>query len=150
MLAAAHGHDVRVVCNDDEVAEWATDHGASVAWVEASGLNPAITEAVAGLEATVSQVLIAHADLPHATTLEGIAVPGRVTIVPDRHRDGTNVMSIPVGVGFEFHYGPGSLHAHVAEGLARGLDVELRQIPELQWDVDTPLDLDEQDGEAPA
>lgn len=146
VLRAAGGLDVRVVCSDEEVAAFARDQGAGVVWVDAEGLNPAITEAVASVALDVDHVLISHGDLPHARSFDDIVVPGAVSIVPDRHHDGTNVLAFPAECGFRFSYGVGSLAAHTAEALRLGLDVHLRQIPELQWDVDVPADLDEAPG----
>ena len=117
-------------------------------WIDANGLNPAVTAAVAALETAdtsgdgLGHVVIAHADLPHAETLDGLAEAGTVTIVPDRHRDGTNVMALPLGMGFEFHYGPGSFEAHCAEALRCGLDLRVRRVVALEFDIDTPDDLD--------
>ena len=148
VVRAAGALPVRIVCDSDEVAAWTRAVDADVLWTEARGLNPAITEAVAALEAAAEpggspgHVLIAHADLPHAKTLEGLAEAGTVTIVPDRHLDGTNVMALPLGAGFEFHYGPGSFAAHCDEALRCGLDLRVRRVAALEFDVDTPADLD--------
>ena len=151
VVEAARSLDVRIVCDSDEVADWARSVGVEPLWIEADGLNPAITAAVAELEAgsggderaaVVGHVLIAHADLPHAETLDGLAEAGTVTIVPDRHLDGTNVMSLPLGTGFEFHYGPGSFAAHCNEALRCGLDLRVHRVPALEFDIDTPDDFD--------
>ena len=151
VVKAAGSLPVRVVCDNDEVADWARSAGAEVLWIEADGLNPAITAAVEALEAETGpgadgagpgHVLIAHADLPHAETLTGLAEAGAVTIVPDRHLDGTNVMALPLGTGFEFHYGPGSFAAHCEEAQRCGLDLRVRRVPALEFDVDTPDDFD--------
>jgi len=142
VIAAADGLDVRVVCSDPAVAEWARSCGAGVEWVEVEGLNPAIEAAARQVGRSARQILVCHADLPHARSLHGLARSATVTIVPDRHHEGTNVLVVPADAGFRFQYGPGSLQSHVAEALRLGLDVEIRQIPDLQWDVDTPEDLD--------
>lgn len=151
VVKAAGALPVRVVCDNDEVADWTRSVGAEVLWITDVGLNPAITAAVAALEAESSRggddedsghVLIAHADLPHAETLAGLAEAGTVTIVPDRHLDGTNVLALPLGTGFEFHYGPGSFKAHRDEALRRGLDLRVRRVAALAFDIDTPDDLD--------
>ncbi|MDG2111598.1 MAG: 2-phospho-L-lactate guanylyltransferase [Actinomycetota bacterium] len=149
VVRAAGPLDVRVVCNDHEVATWAESVGAGVEWVDVVGLNEAITAAVEQLDRDILQVMICHADLPRARSLDGLSSPGRATIVPDRHLDGTNVMVVPTGHGFVFQYGAGSLHAHIRETLRLGLDLDLRQIPDLQWDVDTPDDLDAEVDAAP-
>ncbi len=145
VIRAAAGMDVRVVCDDPEVTRWAHSTGAGVIEVSSSGLNAAVTEALQVLQGEgVDLVMICHGDLPLATSLHGIGKPGLVTIVPDRHLQGTNVLVVPTRAGFSFHYGPGSLHRHVEEALRCGLDVEIHQIAALQWDVDTPDDLDDQ------
>lgn len=163
-VVQAAGHmPALVVCNDDEVADWARSVGAHPLRIEVRGLNGALTAAVerlsalgpgespicpdsascgAGWSSLGSQhVVIAHGDLPRAETLEGLAEAGTVTIVPDRHLDGTNVMSLPLGAGFEFHYGPGSLRAHCTEALRCGLDLRVRRVAALEFDIDTPDDL---------
>lgn len=149
VVRAAGSLGVQIVCDNDEVAHWARSVGADVLWVDAVGLNPAITAAVEALETEADlkhdspgHVLIAHADLPRAETLAGLAESGTVTIVPDRHLDGTNVLALPLGTGFEFHYGPGSFGAHCDEALRRGLDLRVRRVGALEFDVDTPDDLD--------
>ena len=152
VVKAAGSLPVRVVCDNDEVADWARAVGAEVLWIDADGLNPAISAAVAALESDFDldvdgsgHVVVAHADLPHAQTLAGLAETGTVTIVPDRHLDGTNVMALPLGTGFEFHYGPGSFRAHCTEALRRGLNLRVRRIADLEFDIDTPDDLDAAD-----
>ncbi len=149
VVKAAGSLPVQVVCDNDEVSRWARTVGADVLWIEAKGLNPALTAAVAELETSEGRnydspghVLIAHADLPHAETLAGLAEAGTVTIVPDRHLDGTNVMALPLGTGFEFHYGPGSFNAHCAEALLHGLDLRVHRVAALEFDIDTPDDFD--------
>jgi 2-phospho-L-lactate guanylyltransferase (CobY/MobA/RfbA family) len=86
---------------------------------------------------------VSHADLPFARDLRPVAGFDGVTVVPDRHGDGTNVICVPGGAGFRFAYGAGSCRRHHAEaerlGLAvRVVDDDLR----LGWDVDRAADLD--------
>ena len=142
VLTAAAGLSVYVVCDNEEVADWAKAEGAEAIWVEQQGLNPAITEAMGHAQSNFSHVMIVHADLPHAESLDGIAKPKTVSIVPDRHGQGTNVLSLPTGTSFKFHYGDTSLYHHMNEAIRQRLDLQVLQIPELQWDVDTPDDLD--------
>ena len=152
VVRAAEPLPTWIVCDSHEVAQWARDVGAAVLRVEAEGLNPSLTEATQRLRdvddandddgVAPTHVVIAHADLPRAETLDGLSETGTVTIVPDRHLDGTNVLSLPLGTGFEFHYGPGSFAAHCEEALRRGLDLRVHRVPALEWDIDTPDDLD--------
>ena len=91
---------VWVVCDDDDVAAWAAIEGAQVLWRPGRGLNGAVTDGVdhlAGLG--FDQVIVAHADLPHALDLAWVADFDGVTLVPDRHDDGTNVACVPTGRG---------------------------------------------------
>mgnify|MGYP001470410093 FL=1 len=142
VLEAAEGFSIHVVCDGEEVAVWAKSVGAEVIAVTQPGLNAAITEAMFEIADKFTHAIIVHADLPHAKSLDGIASPNAVSIVPDRHGRGTNVLSLPTGTPFKFHYGDGSLFSHMDEAISQGLDLKVLQIPELQWDVDTPEDLD--------
>lgn len=145
VVAAAAPLPVTVVCDDREVAAWATSRGAAVAWTPGRGLNGAVSVAVVDLAATgVHRVVVAHADLPLARGLAAVAGDPSdegVVIVPDRHERGTNVIALPTGAGFRFAYGPGSFARHRAEAGRLDLGVEVRRLPELMWDVDHPADL---------
>jgi 2-phospho-L-lactate guanylyltransferase len=94
----------------------------------------------------VSQVVIAHADLPRATRLDHCAATQGITLVPDRNLDGTPVLSVPTDAGFRFAYGPGSYAAHVAEAERLGLPWRSLHDPDLAFDVDDPADLEGLDG----
>lgn len=153
VLAAAAPLPVAVVCDDREVADWASSLGALVIWQPGRGLNRAVEAGVARLAgAGVARVTVAHADLPLASQLgrlgdrsSAVEVEERsgatAILVPDRHLEGTNVASVPTGAGFRFSYGPGSFRRHWMEGLHRGLAVEVLREPLLAWDVDIPDDL---------
>ncbi|HUP86952.1 MAG TPA: 2-phospho-L-lactate guanylyltransferase [Acidimicrobiales bacterium] len=146
VVAAAAPMPVFVACDDDGVADWARGVGADVEWTPGLGLNGAVQQGLASLVAEgFDLVVVAHADLPHASGLMRVArFDGRVTIVPDRHDDGTNVIVVPAWVaaaGFTFAYGVGSFRRHIAEAERIGSSVHVERLPELQWDVDTPDDL---------
>ena len=141
VVRAARELPVAVVC-DDDVAAWAALAGATVLWRPGRGLNAAVTDGVDQLGADgFSQVIVAHADLPHALDLAWVGEAEGVTLVPDRHDDGTNVASVPTGQGFRFAYGPGSFSRHVAEAQRLGLDLRVEREQRLGWDVDLPADL---------
>ena len=106
------------------------------------GLNHAVEVGVAVLaERGVDTVVVAHADLPRATRLDHCAAFDGITLVPDRHHDGTPVVVVPTRAGFRFAYGPGSFAAHVAEAERLGLPWRSLLDPDLAWDVDGPEDL---------
>ncbi|MGH9300772.1 MAG: 2-phospho-L-lactate guanylyltransferase [Acidimicrobiales bacterium] len=143
VLAAARHLPVAVVCDDAEVAEWAAALGALVIPEPGQGLNGAVQAGVDWLtRCGAARVTVAHADLPMARDLTGLGAWPGVSLVPDRRRDGTNVLSVPCGVGFVFSYGPGSFERHL--GLARRLGLATRVVdqPQLSWDVDVPSDLE--------
>lgn len=145
VLRAAHGLPVAVVCDDREVADWATDLGAEVLWRPGLGLNGAVTDGVRSLAADgVDRVVVAHADLPHARDLRPVAASpdDGITLVPDRREDGTNVIALPARCGFTFAYGPGSFARHLAEAERLGAIVRVERERTLTWDVDVPEDLE--------
>lgn len=143
VLRAAAPLPVFVVCNDDEVAEWARAHGASVVVPAVPGLNAA---AIAGRDAARTaghqRLMVVHSDLPRAKDLASLgARSADVVVVPDRHGDGTNVLLLPCAGDFAFHYGPGSCAAHLAHAAHLGLSVDVVHRDDLALDLDTPDDL---------
>ena len=143
VIAAARDLSVWVICGDHAVADFARANGAHVIWRAPRGLNGAIEDGTEHLLACgFDRAIIAHADLPLATDLTFLDRTGDVVaLVPDRRSDGSNVLSIPLGRGFTFHYGPGSAAAHKAETERLGLPFEVVIDEELGWDVDVPEDL---------
>jgi 2-phospho-L-lactate guanylyltransferase len=143
VVAAAAPLPVVVVCDDDEVRTWARERwDAEVVWCPGRGLNGAVADGVAWLrDRDVATAIVAHADLPLATQLAWAADFAGVTLVPDRHRDGTNVAAVPVDAGFRFAYGAGSFARHRAEAGRLGLTLRIVRDPDLGWDVDLPTDL---------
>ena len=142
VVAAAAPLPVTVVCDDDDVDAWARSVGADVVRVDGPGLNRAVEAGMDALAADgVAMVVVAHADLPHATRLDHCAGFDGITLVPDRHHDGTPVAAVPTGTGFRFAYGSDSFAAHVAEAERLGLAWRSLLDPDLAWDVDGPDDL---------
>jgi 2-phospho-L-lactate/phosphoenolpyruvate guanylyltransferase len=142
VLAAAGELPTYVACDDEQVATWASQYGASILWHPGVGLNAAVNNSVAELrDAGVTDVVVAHGDLPRAHSLASLAEPGVLTLVPDRRGDGTNVIAVPTGMPFSFSYGPGSFRRHLGSAIAAGLSVRVRRDPLLALDIDTPSDL---------
>lgn len=142
VVRAASPLPVAVVCDDRAVAQWARAHGALVVWEPGRGLNGAVEAGVEHLrDAGVAEVTVAHADLPRARALVGVQASGGVTLVADRYGNGTNVLALPTGAGFEFSYGPGSFARHRAEAQRLGLPVRILDRPDLAWDIDEPDDV---------
>ena len=142
VVLAAAPLPVFVVCDDPAVARWARSLGATVVDPGRPGLDRA---ARAGGDAARAagheRAVVSHADLPLADDLAAVADGDGVTLVTDRHGDGTNVLVLPCDVEFDFAYGPGSRARHVAEAERRSLGVRLVSEGPLCWDVDVPEDL---------
>jgi 2-phospho-L-lactate guanylyltransferase len=133
-----------VVCDNLEVSQWATLLGTTVVHQSQPGLNAAVQTGVTAAQ-SFDRVMIVHSDLPLPNRLrellDSTVASNTVSIVPDRHRDGTNVLIIPPDVGFEFHYGENSFEAHLAEATRLGLPLQIVIDNELALDIDTPDDL---------
>lgn len=134
--------DVFVACDDETVRDWATGLGAGVIWGPGLGLNGAIDDGTATLCASgYDHVMISHADLPRPASLASVPRSGTVTLVPDRRRDGTNVMAFPLSDRVEAAYGPGSFRRHLDAARRTAHTVEVRVDPDLSLDIDTHDDL---------
>jgi len=142
VVVAARPLPTYVVCDDDAVAAWAAAAGTTVLWRPHLGLNGAVTDGVASLaEDGFARVVVAHSDLPLAVSLDWLAESDGVTLVPDRHDDGTNVISVPSDAGFRFGYGPGSFGRHCTEVRRLGVELHVVRSAQLGWDIDVPDDL---------
>src|SRR5689334_12462361 len=108
---AAGDLPVVVVTSADEVRTWALGRGLEVL-PDPGSLDDAAHAGRARLrERGCARAVIAHADLPWATTLAPVVHDGSVpvvVIVPCHRDDGSPVVSVPTGLPFDFAYGPGS------------------------------------------
>ena len=142
VMASAGDLPVAVVCDDREVAAWARAGGALVIWEPGRGLIGAVQEGVGRLgDLGADLVIVAAGDLPLARDLSWIANFPGITIVPDRHGDGSNVIAVPPSADFSFAYGPGSFSRHVGEAKRTGVPYRVVHDSPLAWDVDVPDDL---------
>jgi 2-phospho-L-lactate guanylyltransferase (CobY/MobA/RfbA family) len=118
-----------VVCSDDVVASWAKALGAHIVDCQTPGLDIAVATGRSAAEADGAD--------------HHIAREGKVTLVPDRHRDGTNVLSFPINNSFTTAYGPGSCDNHIRLAIDAGLEYEIIEDNDLALDLDTADDLSE-------
>jgi 2-phospho-L-lactate guanylyltransferase len=145
VVAAAGAMPVAVVSNAREVRGWAVALGLTV--LDDPGTLDLAAAAGLGWAGTAGfdRVVVAHADLPLATSLAPMAADGGlpvVTAVPCHRDDGTPVLSLPTtATGFVFAYGPGSFRRHAAAARAAGLAFRVRRDSRLGRDVDAPEDL---------
>lgn len=142
VVAAAHGLPILIVHDDPDVEQWAAQRNAATLRPTSPGLNHAVTtgrDLLASLG--VERVVIAHADLPEAQDLRPLLSDAPISIVPDRHGQGTNVMCIPTTLPFEFAYGPGSFARHCAQARTLGIEPRIVDAPDLAHDLDYPEDV---------
>ena len=143
VITAAGSLPKVVVTSDPAVKDFAIRLSCHVIPDNGSGLSSSVQSAFHLLrEWDVKHVTVAHADLPFAKDIGGLMVDGAITLVPDRKRDGTNIISLPANCGFQFSYGPGSFERHRQEASRLGLTINIDDCPELTLDVDTPEDLE--------
>jgi 2-phospho-L-lactate guanylyltransferase len=144
VVRASAPHPVYVVCSDPNVAQWARDLGARVVMCGTPGLDNAVA---AGREQAqldgFDHLIVAHADLPLAHSLSHVAIEQRVTIVTDRHCDGTNVLAFPIASAFTTAYGPGSCSNHRQLAETAGIECIMIHDDDLALDLDTADDLSE-------
>jgi 2-phospho-L-lactate guanylyltransferase len=140
-----------VVTMDGAAAELARRHRAIGLVERAPGLNEAIEAARSVAVARgATAVLVLPADLPavearHLDDLvargQGLPAPaGLAVVVPDRHREGTNVLLMSPPDLVDPAFGPGSRAAHAVAARGAGA-VALEVDSPLSLDVDTAADL---------
>jgi 2-phospho-L-lactate guanylyltransferase len=144
VVGAAGDRPVVVVSSAPDVIAWADALG--VAHIDDPGtLDGAASAGREWVRAQkLARVVVMHADLPRASTLDGIADDGDgpiAVLVPDHHDDGNPVLAIPCGVDFDFAYGPGSCARHASEAERCGLEVRVVRDPDLGFDVDDAADV---------
>ncbi len=163
--------DIFVACDDDVVSGWAKGHGAEVIWSEGYNLNGTaeLAAQIFGNDG-YGEMILAHSDLPLARDftplfsgeiLDGsssgvsgepsqklssaslsISKNRSISIAPDRQRQGTNVLRVPLRCGFKFCYGSNSFAHHIAEARQLGLEVEIVEADDLAIDIDEVDDLE--------
>jgi 2-phospho-L-lactate guanylyltransferase len=142
LVEVQHNLTVAICCDDPDVAEWATSVGAFTIWCPDTGLNGAVQHGVQELrDAGYTSVAVAHSDLPLASSLDRLLGWSGVTLVPDRHRSGSNVIIVPTSIDFRFSYGAASFQRHVAEAVRHQRGIRIVHDVRLGWDVDHPDDL---------
>lgn len=143
VVGAARELPILIVHDDPDVATWASDRGVASLRPATPGLNEAVTAGRDLLAAHgVERVIVAHADLPEADDLRQMLGPEAISITPDRHRTGTNVLSVTTALPFTFAFGPESFERHCEIARNLGIAPRIVEAPDLRRDVNRPDDLD--------
>jgi len=133
---------VAICCDDADVAEWAASLGAATMWCPDTDLNGAVQTGLHEVRSLGYRfAAIAHSDLPFASSLHPLLGWSGVTLVPDRHRTGSNVIALPTAIDFRFSYGANSFQRHIAEAVRHRIGLRIVHDVNLGWDVDHPDDL---------
>src|SRR6185295_652448 len=87
-------------------------------------------------------------DLPYlnadalAAMIDAAQTERHMAIAPDRHGTGTNALLVSARESFDFCFGEGSCAKHLALAAERGWRTAIVRRRELEFDLDTPEDLD--------
>jgi 2-phospho-L-lactate guanylyltransferase len=111
-------------------------------------LNRALTQAHTVLrDFGCREIVVLPADLPRITASEIDALvraghSGGFAIAPDMGGTGTNALCVVSPQSFRFQFGPESQQLHLQEARRMGLSPQVVRLPGLEFDVDTPADLE--------
>jgi 2-phospho-L-lactate guanylyltransferase len=139
-----------VATNDDVATRLAATAGAGVRPDHESSYNALLAGLARDLDREgVSFVVFLPADLPLlapedlATLLPALADSPAITLSPDRHGDGTNLLALSPPTLLVPSYGPGSFSRHLALAESTQAALRILEAPGLALDIDTPDDLAE-------
>ena len=141
--------NIMVISKDTEALALARDLGAKTVQEYGSpGLNTALSRAVEIAKSyETCGILIVPADIPRLNAedikkiLDHREKPPVVVIVPDRKKEGTNVLFASPPDLIEFQYGNGSFEKHSQAALEAGARLEICELASLELDLDEPEDL---------
>jgi 2-phospho-L-lactate/phosphoenolpyruvate guanylyltransferase len=143
--------DIVVVTSSAEVELLAGHLGVRVMHqMRDEGINNACETALASSSAVgITNALIISGDLPLVTSesitalLQSAHLQERgVTVVPDRHRIGTNALVCTPADAIRLRFGPNSFAEHLRTAREHGLVARVFESGELALDIDEPEDLD--------
>jgi 2-phospho-L-lactate guanylyltransferase (CobY/MobA/RfbA family) len=141
VLLASAPRPLYVACESRDVADFAQGLGAKIIESRSHGLNQSLTNAYRLLGEDFERIIIAHGDLRDPRGLGDFEPLEGITIVTDESRTGTNVLALPTGLDFQFHFGIDSAPAHEREASRFGVDVHVVFDSPWRFDVDEPSDI---------
>lgn len=145
LLAVVDVESVTVMTSDPDVRARAAGWGVRAIPDPAAGLNAALAGALVSLSSGSHGILVIAGDLPFLQPADVVAllhaVPRRgLGLAPSKDGAGTNALVLPPGINIRPAFGRGSLAAHRAQAIARGLMAAEVARPGLAFDLDTPSD----------
>jgi 2-phospho-L-lactate guanylyltransferase len=148
VTAAFPGASRTIVISPDQVVlDRAEAAGAQSLFDFAGDLNAALNFAAGyATDDGADGILIVPVDLPRSRPgdLQALAsCQHGVAIAPDRRGIGTNALYVSPPDALLFRFGGESFKAHLAGAQEAGLNVEILNLPNLAFDIDTPDDFRE-------
>lgn len=147
LLAARGIERVGLISPDPVVLGQAAMRGAETLLDRAHDLNGALEQAAQQYAAAgARKLLVVHADLPLATSMEieqmiaAAQAPRGAILAPSRD-GGTNALLVGLPQALPFHFGAHSLALHTAAAREQAIDLRLFHRPGLEFDIDRPDDL---------
>ena len=145
VTAAFPGASRTIVISPDQVVlDRAEAAGAQSLFDFAGDLNAALNFAAGyATDNGADGILIVPVDLPRSRPRDLQALAScqhGVAIAPDRRGIGTNALYVAPPDALPFRFGGESFQAHLAGAQEAGLDVEVLNLPNIAFDIDTPDD----------
>jgi 2-phospho-L-lactate/phosphoenolpyruvate guanylyltransferase len=143
-LTAVEGLDRLLVVTAEPVAAAAARRSGAVVVEDRAEAGQSAAAELGIAAVTEDRALLVPGDCPALDPAEvSTLLAGRasVTIVADRHGQGTNALLLAPPNVISPAFGPGSLARHVARARTAGVSFEVASVPSLELDVDTPGDL---------
>lgn len=141
VILAGAPRTVYVASGHPDAEDLALSLGAKVIRGNGLDLSADVDTAYRELSEIARRVTIVPADLAHPFGIGEWRPPRGVAIVPDRRGEGTNVLSLPTGLDFRFHYGSHSARRHQEEARRLRLPVSVIASSPWSWDVDEAFDI---------
>jgi len=142
-----HLHGILINSRESEVADLAKEFGAEV-FVEPEGSDLSQSVTLAGVwleqERNATGTLIVHADIPLATSADFDALlkeHSGISLVPDDEGLGTNCIVASPPNPIDYRYDGKSFQPHLKAAKKAGFEPRVCEIPGLQLDIDTAVDL---------
>ena len=118
--------------------------------LDAQGLNAVVQAAVSALaQRDIDNIMVVHGDLPLLSN-EALSLliarhrrtgNKRLTLAPDRHRQGSNCLLATPASAFKFHYGADSCNQHLQQAAKSEFDAKVVLNTATGCDIDYPEDL---------
>ena len=108
------------------------------------GHSAAVNQMVKDFSGSSSHILSLAGDLPTITAAEIDSLfrqESAISLVPSRDGTGTNAALFISPAHIQMEYGPDSLRRHLSNAVAAGYQAEVLRLPGIEFDIDTPEDL---------